>query len=108
MSLSEVVVRGTLNPDGTLQLDEKPGLTPGRVTVVLRQETELPKGEPFWQRMQAIWDAQKAAGHSCGSATETEAEMRRMRQEWEDRQQGIERLQEECHSVRQSSQEKKP
>jgi hypothetical protein len=36
MSLQEVMVEGTLNADGTLQLDEKPNLSPGRVTVILQ------------------------------------------------------------------------
>ena len=40
MSLSEVVIDGTIKPDGTLELDEKPKLPPGRVTVILRQESE--------------------------------------------------------------------
>jgi hypothetical protein len=40
MSLTEIVVEGTLNPDGTLELDQKPNLSPGRVTVVLRQHQE--------------------------------------------------------------------
>jgi hypothetical protein len=30
MSLSEVIIEGTLKPDGTLELDKKPNLTPGR------------------------------------------------------------------------------
>jgi hypothetical protein len=38
--LNEVVVEGTLKPDGTVELDQKPSLSPGRVTVVLRQELE--------------------------------------------------------------------
>ena len=62
MSLTETVVGGTLRPDGTLELDEKPNLAAGRVTVVLRQEAMvmLPKDDPFWQRMQAMWAAQNA------------------------------------------------
>jgi hypothetical protein len=36
MSLEEVSIAGTLKQDGTLELDEKPALSPGRVTVVLR------------------------------------------------------------------------
>ena len=40
MSLQEIVVTGTLKPDGTLDLDQKLNLAPGRVTVVLRQESE--------------------------------------------------------------------
>src|SRR5437899_4099893 len=97
MPVTEVVVQGTLKPDGTLQLDEKPNLAPGRVTVVLRQEPvlELPRTHPFWRRMQAIWDAQKAAGHVPRSVDEIEAERRQVREEWEGHQQALERLQEE-------------
>src|SRR4029078_7304408 len=38
MTYTEVVGEGTLKPDGTLELDQKPNLAPGRVQVVLRQE----------------------------------------------------------------------
>jgi len=39
-----------LNADGTLQLDEKPALAPGRVTVVLRQEAVPGLAEdPAWR-----------------------------------------------------------
>ena len=36
MSLSENVIEGTLKADGTLELDQKPSLSPGRVTVTLQ------------------------------------------------------------------------
>jgi hypothetical protein len=36
MSEKRVEVQGTLRPDGTLVLDEKPNLPPGRVKVVLQ------------------------------------------------------------------------
>ena len=36
MSLEEATVGGMLNPDGTLELDQKPNLPPGRVTVVVK------------------------------------------------------------------------
>ena len=36
MSLNTIVVQGTLKPDGTLELDEKPSLAPGRVQVMLQ------------------------------------------------------------------------
>lgn len=53
MSLSEVVIEGTLKPDGTLELDQKPSLSPGRVTVVLRQESEsAPPKEDWFEFMQ--------------------------------------------------------
>jgi hypothetical protein len=43
MSLQEAIVEGTLNPDGTLELDQRPNLSPGRVTVTLRHEGEAPR-----------------------------------------------------------------
>ena len=36
MSLNTIVVQGTLKPDGTLELDERPSLAPGRVHVMLQ------------------------------------------------------------------------
>src|SRR3989442_674897 len=102
MSHREVVIGGTLKPDGTLELDEKPNLSPSRVTVALRAVPELQPDDPFWRRMQAIWDAQNAAGHVPRGSEEIEAERRQMREEWDDHQQAIERLQEECRAARQS------
>jgi hypothetical protein len=104
MSREETTVAGTLGPDGTLILDEKPNLPPGRVTVVLLQEAEAapPKDDPFWQRMQAMWDAQRASGHVPRSVAEIEAQQRQTRDGWAERQEDIERLQEEGRSARQS------
>jgi hypothetical protein len=48
MSQTETVVAGTLHADGTLVPDEKPNLPPGRVTVVLRQETAQPAPPEDW------------------------------------------------------------
>lgn len=65
MSLGEVVIGGTLKPDGTLELDQKPNLSPGRVQVVLRQESEpiAPK-EDWWQYMRrARRELEEAGGH---------------------------------------------
>jgi hypothetical protein len=42
MSLRDVVIEGTLKPDGTLVLDEKPSLPPGRVRVVVQTVPETP------------------------------------------------------------------
>ena len=36
MSLNETVIEGTLKADGTLELDEKPNLSPGRVQVIVK------------------------------------------------------------------------
>ena len=93
MSLSEVVVEGTLKPDGTLELNEKPNVPAGRVQVIVQALPELPNDDPFWQRMQAMWDARKIAGDSPRSVEKTESELRQMGDEWEEHQRALERLQ---------------
>jgi hypothetical protein len=63
MSLTEIVVEGTLHPDGTLELDQRPDLSPGRVTVVLRQHHETaPPSEDWWQFMQQARKQMEEAG----------------------------------------------
>jgi hypothetical protein len=65
MRLSEVVLGGTLRPDGTLELDQKPSLSPGRVTVILRQETKSipPPTQDWWQALQRIRAEREASGY---------------------------------------------
>jgi hypothetical protein len=100
----ETVIEGTLKPDGTLELDQKPNLPPGRVKVVVRQEGE-PKPPPslsadFFQMMEEIWTAQQARGHVSRTVEEVEAERAAMRGQVEDEIQAAIRLQEECRRRR--------
>jgi hypothetical protein len=95
MSGGEAVVQGTLKPDGTLELDQKPDLPPGRVTVILVSLPELPQDDPFWQRMQTIWEKQRARKFQPRSVQEVAVERQRMREEWEERLQRLEQLQAE-------------
>jgi len=85
MSVQEIVVGGTLRPDGTLELDHKPGLAPGRVTVVLRQEAETaaPK-EGWWPYMQRIRAEREAAGYHFMNEVEMEGHLLWLRED-EDR-----------------------
>jgi hypothetical protein len=100
MSLTEVVVEGTLRPDGTLVLDRMPNLAPGRVQVIVQRLPELPDGDPLWDLMKSIWGEQKARGYVPRSAEEVEAERREQRKAWARRQEAIERLQEESRRLR--------
>jgi hypothetical protein len=61
MTVTEIVVGGTLKPDGTLELDEKLALPPGRVTVTLRKSPQPAAGDSWWQ---AMLDARKAMAAS--------------------------------------------
>lgn len=100
MNMTEVVIEGTLKTDGTLELDEKPNVPAGRVQVIVQAIPELPQGHPFWDMMKSIWAGQKARGHVPRSEQEIEAERRETRDRWDERQQAIERLQEESRRLR--------
>lgn len=82
MSLSEIIVEGTLKPDGTLELDQKPNLSPGRVKVVLRQESALvqPLQEDWWQFMQRTRRELEAAGHHFMNEEEVNAHIEWLRE----------------------------
>lgn len=86
MSLQEIVVGGTLKPDGTLELDQKPDLAPGRVTVVLRQEAAVTAAqEGWWPYMQRIRAEREAAGYHFMNEVEMEAHMQWLREgDWVD------------------------
>lgn len=85
MSLTEITVEGTINPDGTLELDEKPNLPPGRVTVVLRPATEpAPPQEGWWPYMQRTRAEREAAGYHFLNEAEMQAHLAWLREE-EDR-----------------------
>jgi hypothetical protein len=100
VNLEEAIVEGTLRPDGTLELDCKPNLPPGRVTIRVQSLPQLPDGDPFWEMMKEIWAGQQARGHVPRSVAEVESERQQSRNEWDLRQQAIERLQEESRRLR--------
>ena len=81
MSVQEIVVAGTLKPDGTLELDQKPDLPPGRVTVVLRQESEAPPPqEDWWQYLQRIRAEREASGYPFMNEAEMSAHIEWLRE----------------------------
>ncbi len=90
MSATHVVVAGTLKADGSLELDNKLDLAPGRVQVIVQPLPELPNDDPFWQMMEGIWAAQKARGHVSRTKEEIDAEIRLMRDEGEAEMQQVE------------------
>jgi hypothetical protein len=92
-----------IKPDGTLELDTKLPLAPGRVQLIVQLIPELPTDDPFWQMMKRIWAEQKARGHVPRSTDEVEAERKTMRDEWDDRMQSILCLQDEAQKIREAS-----
>jgi hypothetical protein len=76
-----VIVQGTLKADGTLELDQKPSLPPGRVTVVLQQESERsPPTEDWWQFMQRARRELEAAGQPFMNEEEINAHVEWLRE----------------------------
>jgi hypothetical protein len=93
-------IEGTLQPDGTLVLDKKPNLPPGRVCVTVQPLADLMQTD-IWQFFERVWAEQRARGHVPRSKEEIDADIAASRQEDEERALEIERLQEECWRARQ-------
>jgi hypothetical protein len=83
MQPQSVVVRGTLKPDGTLELDEKPNLRPGTVRVVI-EVVEGQTGPGWWEVLEKIWKDQEARGYKGKSREEIDADIAADRAEEEE------------------------
>ncbi len=99
MSTSQVIVQGVLKVDGTLELDEQPTLPPGRVQVTVTMLSASSANFDPLAELEAIWAEREALGLVPRSAAEIDAELRAARSEWEERQQGLDRVQEENQAV---------
>lgn len=76
MSLAETIVEGTIQPDGSLVLDQKPSLPPGRVRVVVQ-------AEDWWSYLQRYRREVDQAGAPFRSARQIEFEVEQIRGETE-------------------------
>jgi hypothetical protein len=101
MSETQIVVEGALQSDGTLVLDEKPNLPPGRVRVTM-QAVPPPVGpeNDILAVLQRIWAAQDARGYVPRTREEVDAEINALRDDAEEEMQAVERLHEECVRAR--------
>ena len=90
MSLTENVIEGTLKPDGTLELDEKPSLSPGRVTVILQPvQAKAPGQRGLADVIDEIRKGQQARGFQGRSAKEIEEGLRESEDDYEKRMQEL-------------------
>jgi hypothetical protein len=107
MSQEMLEVQGTVQPDGSLVLDEKLNLPAGRVRVTVHTRNEPEKVDPtrFLAMMERIWADQKARGHVPRSREEIDADINQLRDEAEEEMQAAEHLHEECQRARQQSPE---
>ena len=100
MTTKAIEIQGTLREDGTLVLDQKPNLPPGRVKVTVEPVTDYKQTE-IWQFFERLWAEQRAKGHVPRTREQIDAELEAARQEDEERMQEFERIHEECRRHRQ-------
>ncbi|MBV9125719.1 MAG: hypothetical protein JO112_20410 [Planctomycetes bacterium] len=100
MTTNAIKLQGTLREDGTLVLDEKPNLPPGRVKVIV-QPADSGKGESndVIAVLQQIHAAQALRGYVPPSVEEINGYLADMRDD-DERTRLMEQIQEECRRQR--------
>ena len=93
MGTSGVVIGGTLRPDGTLVLDEKPNLRPGRVRVRVEAAQLAAPEKDLLELLEEIWAASDTVPGQRRTAEEIDATINALRDEGEERVREIGELQ---------------
>lgn len=76
---------GTVRPDGTLDLDQKVTIAPGRVKVRVESvETPAPPAQGLVQFVHCLRQEMAAAGHQFRTKEEIDAEIEELRREWDE------------------------
>lgn len=81
MTPTTIELTGTLQADGTLVLDEKPALAPGRVRVVLQVVPEAAPEEGWWPLLQRLRAQREASGYPFMNKAEMEEHLRWLRED---------------------------
>jgi hypothetical protein len=81
MNEQPVVIAGVVKPDGTLDLESKVPLRPGRVTVTVQPLSNEQKARDFRNLLEGIWARQKAAGIVPPTREEVDAYIEELRDE---------------------------
>jgi len=100
MTTQAIEIQGTLREDGTLLLDQKPNLPPGRVRVMVQPANAVEAvANDAVTVLDQIHAAQALRGHVPRSVEEIDAYLADMRDTGE-REHLIEQIQEECRQHR--------
>jgi hypothetical protein len=100
MNTNALEIQGTLREDGTLLLDQKPNLPPGRVKVTVQPaNTAKDNVNDTITVLARIHAAQALRGHVPRSVEEIDADLADSRDDSE-RSRMIEQIQEECQRER--------
>ncbi len=100
MSHDAIEIEGTLQPDGTLSLHEKPNLPPGPVRVRVQPLSEPTPADRFWIGLRAIWASQEARGHVPRDKAEIAAEIKAFRDEAEQEMREVDQLHQDTEAGR--------
>jgi len=84
MSSQQVILHGQIQPDGTLQVEEKVNLPPGPVSVTVQSVPDAARKRTL-QVLKEIWAEREARGIVGRSKEEIDAEINAMREEDEKR-----------------------
>jgi hypothetical protein len=94
MAAESVTVRGTIRADGSLEVTDKIMAPPGPAEITVRPLTPS-GGEDVITILNRIRAEQQASGYVPRTKEEIDRDNREMRDEWDEHDQDIERLQEE-------------
>ncbi len=84
MATTVLEMLGTVRSDGTLDLDHKVPVPPGRVRVRVEPvESPAPPAQGLVQFVQSLRQEMAAAGHQFRTKEEIDAEIDEMRGEWD-------------------------
>jgi hypothetical protein len=86
MTTASIEMLGTVRPDGSLELDQKVTLPPGRVKVRLEAvKSPEPVKEGLVEFVERTRRELAAAGHRFRTKEEIDAEIEELRSAWDDR-----------------------
>jgi hypothetical protein len=99
---NNIVLRGRVKPDGSLDLELPVSLPPGPVRVTVEPLPELPAEatDPFWTMMDDIWAGQKARGNLPRGPEQIEAAVKALRDDADAELGEVERIHDECRQSR--------
>ena len=83
MSMLQIVIRGTLTSDGSLELAERPSLPIGPVEVIIRSLPADTASDDFLQYLQRARTELEATDASFTTKEEIDAEIGRQRDKWD-------------------------
>jgi hypothetical protein len=103
VNVTQLVMHGTVKPDGTLELEGKTNLPPGRVKVTLNVIPEAAQTkEDVWTVLERIWEERKVLGMPARTREEIDAEINALRDELEERMDQLQAIQDEAARAREN------